>query len=185
MSGAENPFAPPETESHPGPEEDTEALRTRREYLETEVQVRALGSVFFVVGTVVMGWSASILIIVGRLSTRAVELLIPSVALAVSIAFLLLGFFLRRLEPKTYWPAVTGAGVLLLTFPVGTPIGLYVLFVLLRKKSRRVLTAQHAEIRLATPFVVYRTPLIVWLMLGLVAASFLGLVLTWRFWSGP
>jgi hypothetical protein len=182
VSGAENPFAPPETESHPGPVEDSAALRTRREYLETEVQVRALGSVFFVVGTVVLGWSASILVIVGRLSSRSVELLVPSVALGVSVAFLALGFFLRRLEPRAFWPAITGASVLLFTFPVGTPIGLYVLLVLLRPKSRQVLSAHYAEVRRATPFVVYRTPMLVWALLGLVLVSFTALVLGWRFW---
>lgn len=171
MSGAENPFAPPETETQPGPEEDTHVLRTRREHLPTEVQLRALGSLFLVVGTVVMVWSASILVIISRLNSRAVELIVPSFALGVSVAFIALAFLLRRLEPRVFWPAVTGAAVLIFTFPYGTPLGLYALFILLQPKSRRVMTAEYASIRQATPQVVYRTPLTVWLLLAVLVVS--------------
>ncbi len=180
MSGGQNPFAPPETETRPGPEEGNEALRTRREHLQSEAQLRALGSVFLVVGAVVLVWSASILVIVTRLNPRTVELVVPSVALAVSLVFIALAFLLRRLEPRAFWPAVTGAAVLLLTFPYGTPIGAYMLFVLTRPKSRRVLSLEYAELRKVTPHVVYRTPVTVWLLLGLVLVAFGFLILLLR-----
>lgn len=180
MSGPENPFAPPEAETRPGPEEGSEALRVRRAHLSAETRIRALGSVFLVIGAVVLVWSASFLLIVMRLNPRAVEVVVPSLALTVSLAFITLAVLLRRLEPRAFWPAVTGGAVLLLAFPYGTPIGAYVLFVLLSPKSRRVLSSAYAEIRKATPHVVYRTPATVWLLLGLVLVGFGFLVLFLR-----
>lgn len=180
MSGPENPFAPPEAETRPGPDEGSEALRLRRLHLASEARLRALGSVFLVVGAVVLVWSASFLLIVMRLNPRAVEVVVPSVSLLVSLAFIALAVLLRRLEPRAFWPALTGGAVLLLAFPYGTPIGAYVLFALLQPSSRRVLTTSYAEVRRATPHVVYRTPATVWLLLGLVLVAFGALVLFLR-----
>ena len=66
----------------------------------------------------------------------------------------------------------------LLAFPIGSIISLFILILLCRPKGIRVLSPDYREVIAATPHIKYRTPIWIWVLLGLivlalVAAAFL------------
>lgn len=55
----------------------------------------------------------------------------------------------------------------LLAFPIGSIISLFILITLCRPKGCRVLSVDYREIIAATPHIEHRTPVWVWILLGL------------------
>ncbi|MBW1916173.1 MAG: hypothetical protein JRI86_14770, partial [Deltaproteobacteria bacterium] len=87
---------------------------------------------------------------------------------------LLLGIFqfwvavqLRNLSPSAKIPAVFLSSIGLIGFPVGTIINAYILYVLLCKKGRYVLSPEYQEIVRATPDIRYHTSIIIWIVLAI------------------
>jgi hypothetical protein len=60
------------------------------------------------------------------------------------------------------------SGVGLLGFPVGTLINGYILFLLFGRKGKTVFSEEYQVVIEQTPHIKYRTPLVVWILLGLV-----------------
>jgi hypothetical protein len=83
------------------------------------------------------------------------------------------------------WGRILG-GVLsaigLLGFPIGTLINGYILYLFLSKKGRTIFSPGYQDVIGATPDIKYRTSVVVWIFLvllaGLVLVAFLAPVLT-------
>jgi hypothetical protein len=65
-------------------------------------------------------------------------------------------------------PAIILAVIGLLGFPIGTLLNAYVLWLLASRKGRMVLSAEYASIVEATPHMKYRTPIVLWILLGVI-----------------
>ena len=81
---------------------------------------------------------------------------------------------LRQLNAKVRIPTTVLAGLMMLSPPVGTGIGAYILYLLHSQKGRTVFSDTYREIRVATPHLVYRTSKVAWVALFLLV---FGLVL--------
>jgi hypothetical protein len=78
------------------------------------------------------------------------------------------GWGLRKLTP---WGRVVGIviGVIgLAAIPIGTILSIYILYLLLSKKSKMVFSPAYKEVMAATPKVKYKTSIWVWMVLGFV-----------------
>jgi len=82
----------------------------------------------------------------------------------------------RKLLPWARTTASVLAGIGLLGFPLGTLINAYILYLLLSKKGKRIFEADYKAIIDATPHVKYRTSIVVWIVLGILVAGFVGLI---------
>jgi succinate dehydrogenase/fumarate reductase cytochrome b subunit len=86
------------------------------------------------------------------------------------------GRWLRALNPKARIPATLLSVLGLFGFPVGTLIGLYVLYLLHSKKGVMVFSPEYRQVIEATPQIRYRTSLLAWLFLGLIVLALMGLI---------
>ena len=97
-------------------------------------------------------------------------------AIGVMLAFLsassvVVGWGMRMLWAWARTPAIVLAAIGLLGFPIGTLINAYILWLLASRKGRMVLSTEYAAIVEATPHVRYRTPIVLWIALGLIVLS--------------
>jgi len=92
----------------------------------------------------------------------------------LAVLYAWVGRGLRQLNAKVRIPTTVLAGLMMLSPPVGTGIGAYILYLLHSQKGRTVFSDTYREIRVATPHLVYRTSKVAWVALFLLV---FGLVL--------
>jgi hypothetical protein len=153
----------------------------RRDHLNTETTVKAIGSVCIVTG---------LLCLIGIFMAHRIQLPIDFLVetsagessltpfpFIFSATFLLLGYGLEKLSQAAAILAGAFAFLALWIFPVGTIIGLAILCQLLSRKGRFVLTPYYHEIIKATPHIRYRTSILGWIALFLLPALLFMVVL--------
>lgn len=176
MSG--NPDAPPHTEELPPHEELQETpratTRVRQEHLHHESRVRASALFFFVIGVGIVAISLIGLQSDMSAGPHMTGKLMPTKVLlvmgTVSVLCGWVGWALRRLDRRVLVPGTLLASLFLLFLPIGTGLGIYILWLLHSRKGRVVLSAEYAQVRAATPHIVYRTGKIDWIILFAVLA---------------
>lgn len=95
----------------------------------------------------------------------------PVIGVAVAvlgIAYVIVGWGLRALRSRARTPAIVLAAIGLLGFPIGTLINAYILWLVVSRKGRMVLSSEYASIVEATPHIKYRTSMVVWISLGAI-----------------
>ncbi len=93
----------------------------------------------------------------------------------ISLGVVLLGFFqgivgvgLRRLRGWTKIPVGVLSGLGLLSFPIGTLINGYILYLVFSEKGSRVFSPEYQEIIRQTPHIKYQTSIIVKILAGIL-----------------
>ncbi len=173
MTEAPNPFEAPRVELGPGPAETASGPddeRVRRELLNHEVSIQAVGRLMML-GGVLAAFAALSLLVAGvgsKPGGPGLLLGLGAAYLAVGVLSTWIGNLLRTLNPSGRIPGALVNGLGLLGFPVGTLISSYILYLLLSQKGRRVLSAEYQGIVARTPHVRYKTPLIILLLFGLL-----------------
>lgn len=173
MAEAPNPFEPPRVELGLGPPETATSPddeRVRRELLNHEVSIQAVGRLMILGG--VLAALAALALLVAGIGSKADG---PGLLLGLGAAYLgvgglsaWIGNLLRTLNPGGRIPGALVNGLGLLGFPVGTLISSYILYLLLSQKGRRVLSAEYQGIVARTPHIRYKTPLILVLLFGVL-----------------
>ncbi len=177
MTDTANPYAPPKsTVDDVGTGAFPEAEAIRSEHLGHEASLKAVGLLYLLGGALNALGAVSMLVAAaagGKSDGRDGIILLTLFLGLMSALALWAGWGLRTLKPKGRTPALLVSGLGLLAFPVGTVINGYILWLLLSKKGSFILSPDYAAIIAATPHLKYRTPVWIWVLLGLVA---LGLV---------
>lgn len=146
----------------------------RKDYLGHEASVRSVGVLYLIaallmllIGTAeLFGFSPD-----GPKKTTAVPpWIMGGLFIALSLVYFQIGRWLRALNPKARTPATVLAVLGLLGFPVGTLINLYILYLLRSDKGTMVFSEHYQEVMTATPHIRYKTPRVIWILLGLVVA---------------
>jgi hypothetical protein len=160
-----NPYAAPAA-----PVEDVganaEAEAIRREHLNHEASIKAVGFLYYLGGVLVT--IAGLASLAGRPDSGGVGVAIGLVIVGIGQFFA--GWGVRAL---TKWGRVLGcvlSGLGLLAFPIGTLINGYILYLFLSKKGRTIFAPEYQDVIAATPHVKYRTSIVVWIFLALIAA---------------
>ena len=148
----------------------TQAEAIRRTHIKHEASIRSIGILYYI-AAFAMGVSA-VDIALG-LATKQPDLrgaLTLVISGLLTIGFFVIGRALRALQPRVRIPTAILAGLGLLSFPIGTVINVYILYLVLSKKGRFILSPDYAAIVEATPHVKYRTSILVWALLALLVA---------------
>lgn len=169
MSIAPNPYATPKAVvADPGA--TPEAETARREHLGHETNIKAAGGLFMLGGVLASFAGLSVIASGAAGAMESVAVLVIGVLLVfVAASSVVVGWGLRMLRIWARVPAIVLAVIGLLGFPIGTLINAYILWLLASRKGRMVLSAEYVAIMEATPHVKYRTPIVIWILLGLIA----------------
>ncbi len=180
-----NPYASPQSQVL---EAQTASEDTRKLHLNYEANVKALGSLYYLYFSIFA--FAFILALLGDVEPALSEGLPLSQGMWIaSLAFLSVGFFLFARGLRTFKPwsrivAIVLSVLGLLAFPLGTLINLAVLYLLLSRKGSFVFTAEYQAVIADTPQIKYKTSIIVWIFVGLLALILLLIIFASIFGAG-
>jgi hypothetical protein len=172
MSDIQNPYAAPKANIEHA-EIGGEAETIRKEHINTEASIQAVGRLYVLGSFLALLGFVSILIamVLGRGNGVASAIgFLPSAAAMLCIGALYgaTGFGLRKLKSWARIVATIVGVIGLLGFPIGTIINGYILYLLWNKKGRTVFTSDYQDVITATPHIKYKTSLLVWIILGIV-----------------
>jgi hypothetical protein len=174
-----NPFEAPHT-----PDDDLEALLgregvppdaedIRRRHLTFETNLRQLGALWVVGGVfATLGGLAMPAILIGEGQGDALPLAlgVGGLYLALGLGQLFAGLQLRKLSPRARLPGTLVTLPGLIAIPVGTMFSGLILYGLHSSKGQYILSEPYRRIVDATPHVRPKTPVFVWVLLGLIVA---------------
>ncbi len=173
MSTPVNPYAAPDAVVDDVSDAlNLDAEKIRQEHLKHEASLQgvgslyAIGGVFMILGGLLGGGGA--LFAGGVPSDMRWMGALFLVYVAFGVAFFTLGRGLRKLRPWARIPTILLGCLGLLGFPIGTIINGYILWLALSKKGRYILSPEYSAIVAATPHIKYKTPLWVWIIVGLI-----------------
>lgn len=177
-----SPYTPPQAalvDAAPGGPDD--AVPVREAHLRHEVQLKSVGLLYYLGG---LGMAAAIVAGVLGVIDRKAPQPAPSAAilvpLLVYVAFgagaFAIGYGFRGLRPWVKIPGTIFAVLGLISFPVGTLINGWILYLMHGRKGRTVLGPDYRRIIAATPQVKYRRGVGEWIVLGLLLALLVGLL---------
>jgi hypothetical protein len=169
----DNPYQAPAVQEVVAPAA-TEAEAIRGEHLKHEASLKGVGFLYLL-GGVMLAFSFiglfGVMIPHSTGSSRALglqELVIFALLGVVGVGQFFAGWGLRKLRPWAKIPAALLAGISLLSIPIGTLIGAYILYLLFSAKGRTILSPAYSEIVAQTPHMRYRTSRWVWITLLVV-----------------
>ncbi len=176
MESAINPYAAPKAVvDDVGANAEAEA--TRREHISHEASIKAVGMLYYLGGFfMAIGAIAAFTGAYAKISEISGIVIFLLLAGLVGI-FLVVGRGLRTLKRWARVPTAILAGLGLLGFPIGTLINGYILWLVLGKKGKFILSEEYAAIVAATPDVKYGTSIIVWIFLALIAAVLIAVLI--------
>jgi hypothetical protein len=149
--------------------QNSEAEAIRLAHISHETSIKGIGTLYYLAALIaILGTAAAV-----YSASRNKPTFVAMAAVLVLFGLLAAGFFamgrgLRRLRPWVRVPTIVLAGLGMLGFPLGTLINGYIFWLVLSKKGQLILSPEYAAIVEATPDVKYRTPLHVWIILGLI-----------------
>ena len=172
---SDNPYQAPTVQDVAAPAApltDAETIRTL--HLKHEASLKGAGflyllgavgiilSIVGIFGAVVAGSSR------GSSPVGGQEVVMLGLFVLIGATQLFAGWGLRKLRPWAKIPAAILAGISLLSIPIGTLIGAYILYLLFSAKGRVVLSPEYADVVAQTPHLRYRTSRWVWITLIVV-----------------
>lgn len=182
-----NPYAAPEALVYDLAPGQSHAETVRREHVRHEIQIKSVGSLYFLSALFMLIAAAGLLLapvgsIQGPFSATGIGAFY--LVLGLAVGYLAYGF--RRLRPWVRIPGAILSGLGLLAIPIGTLINGWILYIMFCEKGRTILDPAYAEIVRATPHVEYVRTLGDKIALGVLFAIIGGFVLL-VFWAlrGP
>jgi hypothetical protein len=170
MSTPLNPYQAPATRvDDVSDSANPQAESIRREHINHEASIKAVGTLYYLSTLGLVAAGLAIIFSTGALAgARMGDAAAAAVMVVIAVGIFMVGRGLRTLRPWVRIPAVLLSILGLLGFPIGTLINGYIIWLILSKKGRLVLSPEYAAIVEATPDVKYRTSIVVWILLGLV-----------------
>ncbi len=170
-----DPYAVPVAHLEDRPMADSSAAEAlRRTLIRHEVQLKSVGALFYLGG---FGLLVTLLVAIPAGLDRGTDLLgvvIITLLLVLAGFYLVLGYGFRRLQPWVRIPGGILTALGLLSFPIGTLIGAYVLYLMFGQKGQQVLTPEYQNVIAATAHVRYERSTGDWIALGLVLLLLVG-----------
>ncbi len=149
------------------------AEELRQNHLSHEAHVKAVGFLYIVAGCL-FGISGCTVAFDPETSRRhQFAPLYGLLGLTFALTLISTGMGLRKLRPWSRTLSGVIAGVGLLIFPVGTLVNGLVLYLLFSDKGSMVFSDLYRRVIAATPHLKYRTPILIWILLGLVLLLFI------------
>ncbi len=99
-------------------------------------------------------------------------MIVGVIVFLLGVAQMAVGSGFRRLALWSKIPGAILAAIGMLLFPIGTLINGYVLYLLLSAKGSMVFSPEYKEVIFQTPHMKYKTSIVVWVFVGLLALLF-------------
>ena len=148
--------------------QDTTAEQIRKAHLTREAYVKSVGTLYYAAGGFFVLGLMSLLSLPREAAARRAGPLLWLVVAGFAALLLATGAGLRQLRPWSRIASGIFAGIgLVLNFPTGTLLNGCILYLLFSKKGSTVFSESYQRVIAATPHVKYRTPLYVWILLGI------------------
>lgn len=142
------------------------AENIRAAHLSHEASVKSIGLLYylsaFLLPCIVLGAALS------PDGTDAVGWALAAVFLALGVVYFIIGRWLRALDAKARTSATVLACIGLLAVPIGTLINGYILYLIHSQKGKMVFSEYYRAVIETTPAMKYKTPLLVWIFVGLL-----------------
>lgn len=154
-----NPYQPPETEAHVSPTGVTDiesATHVRREFLNQEASVKALGFLFYIATVCSLWMTIKYMAHMTDPEHAVIASVELGVGLAVSLTFAVIGYGLSSLASWVLFPLGVTLAVGWLAFPIGTIICSYLAFLVFSRRGRFVFSTEYSDIMRRTAHVRYR-----------------------------
>jgi hypothetical protein len=167
----DNPYAPGSvlpTAQIQVPSTDDEEIRNK--FINHEASVKSIGFLYYLSGCI--GGFSGVSLLGRPAGIDSFFVVVGIAVLGISLAFIIAGRGLRRLQP---WSRIAGIILSVLgmaSFPVGTFVNGYFLYLLASSKSQFVFSDQYKRVMEATPHIKYKTSIIIWILLGLLLFLF-------------
>lgn len=178
---ATNPYAP--TAHVSSPTEGLSDVETyRRTYLNHEASVKSIGFLYLLGAIFLVPVGALVLVGAFGVVVNAPAQGDPQALLVavIGVFYVALGVFqgfvgygLRRLRPWTRIAGSVLSAIGLIGFPIGTLISAYFLYLFMSKKGKVVFSPEYQSVIEQTPHIKYKVSIVVWILLGLLAALIL------------
>lgn len=183
---SENPYSAPQTFDTP-PSLNSEAEAIRKEHIKTEASIKSIGILYYLGSMGIFVVALSMLMASGSDETNTVRdgrvagllgatWLGAALLGALAVFQFVTGTAIRKFKPWSRIAVGILSGIGLLGFPVGTLINAYILYLIFSKKGQMVFSESYKEIIAATPHVKYKTSKVVWILLGILVATFIGVM---------
>jgi hypothetical protein len=156
---------------------DADAEAIRKEFINHEASVRSIGLLYYLF---TLGLGIAAVVTLFGFQTQPFEMNALFLAIFVGLLAALyywIGSGLRALRPNVRIVAGVFAALGLLSFPIGTIINGYILYLLFSKKGERVFSADYQAIVDATPHIKYKTSIVVWLLIAILILGIAAAVL--------
>lgn len=170
-----NPYAAPQVDVLPSNLVTSTEETIRKEHLRTEASIKSIGFLYYL--------SAFSLVAVALMMLAGLRTGRDFFAMGFGVFFLLLAaahgtiaYGLRRLKSWSRIPTIVFACLGLLSVPVGTIVGIYILVTVAGKKGRTVLSPDYRRIMELTPHLKYKTPVVAWVLLTLLILALVGVI---------
>jgi hypothetical protein len=170
MSDIQNPYAAPKANIEHA-EIGGEAEMIRKEHINTEASIQAVGRLYLLgCFFALLGFAGTLIAMALSREAGGLISFLPSAAVMLcgGILYGITGFGLRKLKPWARIVATIVSVIGLIGFPIGTLISGYILYLLWSKKGRTVFTPGYQDVITATPYIKYKTSLLVWIILGIL-----------------
>ncbi|MGQ0799669.1 MAG: hypothetical protein ACT4NL_06115 [Pseudomarimonas sp.] len=172
-----NPYAAPTSSLRDElPSNSSAAESRRRELIRHEMLLKSVGSLYYFYGVfMLLALSVAGKMLILERGLDATSVVISIVLTVLMVANFCVGYGFRRLRP---WAGIPGAFLAiptLLSIPVGTLIGAYVLYLIFCGKGRQVLAADYQAVIAATPHIKYQRTPGDWIALGILVLVIVGI----------
>lgn len=187
---SDNLYTPPSAPVSDHSDASERDVEIRESHVSHEASLRTFGMLYYLGGVFLVIGAVGLLAagLAGGEETGMDSSLFIGIALGyvvLAVLMIWVGRGLRTLNPKGRTPAIILAAIGLLGFPLGTILNGYQLYLLLSAKGKMIFTAEYTGIRARTPQVKVPTPLLVWIVLGIILLGIGAAVLLPMFAGGP
>lgn len=161
-----NPYAAPQSVVEDLPAADVGAMEAQRQALiRHETQLKSVGALYYLGGVVMLG---STLALLGSGAERLETGVLGMLMALFGLLYLAMGYGFRRVRSWVRVPGAILAVLSLLSFPVGTLIGAWILYLMFSAKGRQVLAPEYQQVIAATPQVRFQRSIGDWIALILI-----------------
>lgn len=180
-----NPYAAPQAVVDDVAPGQSHAETVRRAHVRHEVQIRSVGSLYYLSTFFMLIAGAGLLFSPIQVEGPAPVIWVGALYLVLGLAFGFLAHGFRRLRPWVRIPGAILSGLGLLAIPVGTLVNGWILYAMFSKKGRTILDPSYDAILRATPHIRYVRSLGDKIALGILLAMIagIGLLIAWAMFS--
>jgi hypothetical protein len=148
--------------------QDTKGEQLRKAHLCREAYVKSVGTLYYAAGALFVLGGLGLAFVPPQAAARRAGPLLWLVVVGFAAFLIATGAGLRQLRPWSRIASGILAGIgLVSNFPAGTLINGCILYLLFSKKGSMVFSEPYQRVIAATPHLKYRTPLYVWILLGI------------------